>query len=92
MFAEVPEDMKTRYAAIFGSQIGVYVLADLLLGYGLFAILDPDKPGQIARHNAAIELLGQVGILRPTNENGQKKQINQVAMERIVEALMGIRE
>ena len=84
----VPDDMKARYKLIFQSQVGTYVLANLLWAYGLFNILDAGDPEQIARHNAAIELLGLVGILRPDSDG----KLSQTDMEKIVEALSGIEE
>ena len=83
----VPRDIVARYKLTFQSQVGTYVLASQLLNLGLFETISGND--DVVRHNAAIELLGFVGIIRPIDEHGN---LSQVDMEKIVDALFGIKE
>ena len=78
--------VKARYQLAFKGQVGTYVLADMLGQLGLFAKLDGSLE-QTARHNYAVELLGLVGIVKPDEEG----VIDQVDMEKILEALLGVK-
>tara|TARA_Y100000310_G_scaffold320835_1_gene377681 strand:+ start:1414 stop:1725 length:312 start_codon:yes stop_codon:yes gene_type:complete len=86
---EVREDphqqVKTRYQILFDSQVGSYVLADMMIQLGLFAKLDGSLE-QATRHNYAIELLGLVGILKPDDEG----VLDQVGMEKILDTMMKV--
>ena len=78
--------IKAKYQIVFKRQVGTSVLADMLMRLGLLGKLDGSLE-QATRHNYAIELLGLVGIVKPDEEG----YLEQTDMEKILEALMGIK-
>jgi hypothetical protein len=72
-------EIKDKYRALFGSGIGVEVLADILALCHFGSTLDPDNKVQVAEYNVGVSLLARCGILAPDN------------FESVIHALLGLR-
>jgi len=73
----LPEDLAQRYR-----DMDRKVLADMMIQLGLFGKLG--TPEDVARHNVAVEILRDCGVLRPNV--GGKLEISGV--ERVINAVL----
>lgn len=72
------QEIRAKYALVFGTGIGRDVLSDLLWRCNYGRQLDPGNANQLAYHNLAVAILGLSGV-------GQSSAIEGV-MSRIVTA------
>lgn len=72
-------EIKDKYRALFGSGIGIEVLADLLALCHFGGSLDPDNKVMVAEYNVGVMVLARCGVLQSDNFEG------------VISALLGVR-